>query len=272
MKTQAKGKNRETEIGKRETGAASGNAGIRLNKVLADAGVASRRGADEMITAGKVQVNGVVVRELGVRVGSEDKVVVDGKPIRRKERLRYILLNKPKDTITTTRDEKGRRTVMELVDVPERLYPVGRLDRETTGVLLLTNDGDLAYRMTHPRYEVEREYRVLLDRPITLDDAQRISEGVDIGHGEKSQPCELLLEEDRKNLVIILREGKNREVRRIFKAFDYEVQRLHRLSYGGLTVSGMKRGEWRELNRREVRELEQFLRMKKKSAGRPKTP
>ncbi|MCB0712146.1 MAG: rRNA pseudouridine synthase [Ignavibacteriae bacterium] len=252
MKTQTTGKNRQTETAK---------SGIRLNKVLADAGVTSRRGADEMIAAGRVKVNGNIVRELGTRVVPADRVTVDGKPIQRKERLCYILLNKPKDTITTTQDEKGRRTVVELVDVPERLYPVGRLDRATTGVLLLTNDGELAYRMTHPRYEVEREYRVQLDRPIEVEDARRITEGVDIGMGESSQPCQLFLEEDRRNVVIILKEGKNREVRRIFKAFNYEVKKLHRLSYGGLVVTGIRRGEWRELNRSEVRDLRQRLKL-----------
>ena len=252
MKTQAKRKSGQSETGQGK---------IRLNKALADAGVASRRKADELIAAGRVQVNNRVIKEMGFRVGKGDMVSVDGESIRRGASHRYVLLNKPKDTITTTNDEKGRRTVMELVNARERLYPVGRLDRQTTGVLLLTNDGELAFRMTHPRYEIEREYRVQLDRPIPYGVARRISEGVEIGRGERSQPCQIMLDEDKISLTITLREGKNREVRRMFASQGFKVRRLHRKRYAGLMVTGLKRGEWRELKQGEIRELRQRLKL-----------
>ncbi|MCE2502624.1 MAG: rRNA pseudouridine synthase [Chlorobi bacterium] len=253
MKTQAKRKSGQSETSEGK---------IRLNKALADAGVASRRKADELIAAGRVQVNNKVVRELGFRVSGKDKLRVDGEPVRRDGGYRYILLNKPKDTITTTSDERGRRTVIDLIDSHDRLYPVGRLDRQTTGLLLLTNDGELAFRMTHPRYEIEREYRVQLDRPISFDAARRIAEGVEISRGEQSQPCQVILDDDKINLTVILREGKNREIRRMFAAHGFKVRKLHRRSYAGLKATGLKRGEWRELKRGEVRELRGRLKLR----------
>lgn len=235
---------------------------IRLNKAIADAGIASRRKADELIAAGRVRVNGKVLTELGTQVERSDRIEVDGKLIGNPDRQRYILLNKPKDTITTTKDERGRRTVTDLVGARERLFPVGRLDRNTTGVLLLTNDGDLAFRLTHPRYEIEREYEVVLDKEIALNDARAIAQGVPIGKGEKSQPCYVSVEErERRNVIVVIREGKNREVRRMFESKGYEVKRLNRTSYAGLTYSGLRRGEWRELKRHEVRELRKLVRL-----------
>ena len=240
-------------------GAASKGAeqdGFRINKVLADAGVASRRAADAMIAEGRVQVNGKVVTELGTRVTMTDRVSVDGKIIADPARHVYILLNKPKDTITTTKDERGRRTVLDLVEYHDRIYPVGRLDRNTTGILLLTNDGDLAHRMMHPRYQVERFYEVVLDRPLEQKHAKKIAAGVELDNGDTTQPCDLFVEErDAKHVSILLREGKNREVRRLFEAFDYEVIRLHRSMYAGLTTRGLARGEWRYLTRKELSAL-----------------
>ena len=234
--------------------------GERLNLVISTAGIASRRGADELIAEGRVRVNGRVVTELGTRVLPSDDVTVDGNPVRRSIRKRYVLLNKPKDSITTVKDEYGRRTVIDVIGGKERLFPVGRLDRNTTGVLLLTNDGELANRMTHPRYEVERTYRVKLDRPLDLDDARRVAGGVPIGKGEESGPTFVSVNSrDRSEVEITLHEGKNREVRRIFEAVGYEVKKLSRINYGGLTTTGMGRGEWREMTRAEVRDLRSRL-------------
>lgn len=235
---------------------------IRLNKAIADAGLMSRRKADEMIAAGEVRVNGMVVQELGMQVELSDKIEVRGKLIGNPDRERYILLNKPKDTITTTKDERGRRTVVDLVEAHERLFPVGRLDRHTTGVLLLTNDGDMAYRLTHPSYEIERVYEVVLDKEISLGDARAIAQGVPIGKGETSQPCYLSVEDsNRQNVTVVIREGKNREVRRMFESRDYQVKKLNRVSYAGLTYQGLQRGEWRELKKHEVRELRKRLKL-----------
>lgn len=251
---------RTKKTGSRRVSDSTGSGSERLNKVIAAAGVASRRAADEMIAEGRVRVDGKVVTELGVKVVPSQEVTVDGNPVRRRVKMRYVLLNKPKDSITTVKDEAGRRTVLDVIGAKDRLFPVGRLDRNTTGVLLLTNDGELANRMTHPRYEVERTYRVKLDRPLALDDAQRVASGVDIGRGESSGESFVSVNSrDATEAEITLREGKNREVRRIFEAVGYEVKKLHRLSYGDLTVSGMGRGEWRELRGSEVRDLRNRL-------------
>lgn len=244
-----------------EQRASSGSSsGERLNRVIATAGIASRRGADELIAEGRVRINGRVVTELGTRVHPSDDVSVDGNPVSRSIRKRYVLLNKPKDSITTVKDEHGRRTVIDVIGGKDRLFPVGRLDRNTTGVLLLTNDGELANRMTHPRYEVERTYRVKLDRPLELEDARRIAGGLPIGNGEESGECFVSVSSrDRSEVEITLHEGKNREVRRIFDAVGYDVKKLNRISYGGITTTGMGRGEWRELSRAEVRDLRHRL-------------
>jgi 23S rRNA pseudouridine2605 synthase len=210
-----------------------------------------------------VKINGKVVTELGTRVGPNDRVMVDGKLIGNPERHVYILMNKPKDTITTTSDERGRRTVLDLVDQSARLYPVGRLDRHTTGALLLTNDGDLAHRLMHPRYGIERLYEVGLDRPLSLQDAREIAKGnVDIGQGETTGSCEIFVDErDRRSVQILLREGKNRKVRRLFETFEYVVEKLNRRAYAGLTTRGLARGEWRNLERREIQELKRLVKL-----------
>jgi 23S rRNA pseudouridine2605 synthase len=241
---------------------ASTSDGVRLNKVIADSGVASRRAADEIIREGRVKINGKVVTELGTRVQGNDKVAIDNKQISDPPRHSYILLNKPKDTITTTSDERGRRTVLDLVEYHDRIYPVGRLDRNTTGVLLLTNDGDLSHRLMHPRYGVERLYDVELDKPLENRHARKIAAGVTFENGEETQPCELFVEErDARVLSIQLREGKNREVRRLFEEFGYTVVRLHRSQYAGLTVRGLARGEWRPLDRREISALRRLVKL-----------
>ncbi len=236
------------------------NEGVRLNKAIADAGLASRRAADAMISDGRVTINNRVCTELGVRVGPEDRVAVDGKLIGDPARHIYLLLNKPKDVITTTSDERGRRTVLDLVEVYERIYPVGRLDRNTTGVLLLTNDGALANRLMHPSYGIARIYDVTLDRPIDLRDARQIVEGIELEDGDRTAPCEIEVDDrDRTRVRAMLFEGKNREVRRLFEYFEYEVTRLDRREYAGITTRGMARGEWRRLDRREVSMLRRLV-------------
>lgn len=231
---------------------------IRLNKFLALAGIGSRRSNDELIRSGAVRVNGRPVRELGVKIDPRrDRVTVNGQPVGLGERKVYILFNKPKDCITTVRDEKGRKTVLDYVRVKERVYPVGRLDRNTTGVLLLTNDGELAYALTHPRYEIERVYRVVLDRPIEEADMTRLKKGVRLNDGIATvQAMQLIPGEKKRKLILSLHEGKNREVKRIFEALGYEVTQLDRVAFAGLTAQGLKRGEWRKLTRQEIEYLQ----------------
>lgn len=237
--------------------------GTRLNKVIADAGMASRRAADAMIAEGRVRVNGRVTTELGTRVSPNDQIAVDGKLIGLAERHVYILMNKPKDTITTTSDERGRRTVIDLVDSSARLYPVGRLDRNTTGALLITNDGDLAHRLMHPSYGIERSYEAELDRPLSFADAREIARGgIDLGEGDITGECEVFVDDrDRRHVAIMLREGKNREVRRIFEAFEYDVAKLNRRAYAGLTTRGLARGDWRHLDRNEIADLRRLVQL-----------
>jgi 23S rRNA pseudouridine2605 synthase len=229
--------------------------------VLADAGVASRRAADRLIAEGHVKVNGTVVDELGTKVNPYDKIMVDDKLIGDPERHIYLLLNKPKDTITTTSDERGRKTVLDLVHSEERIYPVGRLDRNTTGALLLTNDGELANRLMHPSYGIERFYNVVLDKPLELKDARAIAAGdIDIGDGDVTGPTEVVVEDkDRTHVQIMLREGKNREVRRLFEHFGYDVIRLDRKMYAGLSTRGLARGDSRRLDRRELSALRRLV-------------
>jgi len=207
-------------------------------------------------------VNGKVITELGSQVTPfQDHVTVNGETISIRARHTYMLLNKPKDTITTTSDEKERRTVMDLIKTNERVYPIGRLDRNTTGVLLLTNDGELTNRLTHPSYEIEREYHVTLDKPLSREHAKAISEGgVDIGDGDITGKAELEVSvKDAKDVVIRIREGKNREVRRIFEKFGYDVEKLDRISFAGITHRGMARGDVRALTGSEVRRLKKLV-------------
>lgn len=235
-----------------------GPGAIRLNKYIASAGIASRRKADELITAGAVTVNGKVITELGSKVKPyEDHIAVHGEPISTRPKYLYLLLNKPKDTIATTNDEKDRTTVLDYVKTEERVYPVGRLDRNTTGVLLLTNDGELTNRLTHPSFEIAREYHVTLDKPLAIDDAKKIAEGgLAIGDGDITGKVEVTLNpKDKREAILLLREGKNREVRRIFESLGYDVEKLDRVRFAGLTHQGMGRGETRSLTNSEVHAL-----------------
>lgn len=234
---------------------------VRLNRAIADAGVASRRKADEFIRQGVVKVNGKVVTELGTKVEIDDMVTVHGEPITRYKHLTYIVLNKPKDVIATSSDEKGRATVFDIVRLKTRLFTVGRLDRNTTGVLLLTNDGDLANMLMHPRYGIVRVYKAVLDKPLRQDHARQIANGIDLDDGP-TQPCQVTIDpSDRTNVMLSIREGRNREVRRIFEHFEYDVKRLDRKEYAGITTRGLARGEYRHLTRDEVFELQRQVKL-----------
>jgi 23S rRNA pseudouridine2605 synthase len=230
---------------------------IRLNKFLASAGIASRRKADELIQSGFVTVNGKRVSELGSKINpSTDKVFVDGKQVAYIDDPLYIVLNKPKDCITTTDDERGRRTVLDLVHVEARVYPVGRLDRDTTGVLLLTNDGELANRLMHPRYEVKKAYEVELDKSLSVEAHGRLRAGVLID-GEKTAPAKVyvLAGSRRKRVGVVIHEGRNRQVRKMLEVLGYNVLKLHRVADGPITADGLARGEWRHLTKREIAAL-----------------
>ena len=232
---------------------------IRLNRYLSLAGVGSRRKNDELILSGVVKVNGKVVQELGVKVDPlTDRVTVQGKPVSIQQKSYYLLFNKPKDCITTLSDERGRTTVMDYVKVRERIYPIGRLDRNTTGVLLLTNDGDLAHALTHPKHEIERVYRVRLERGILDEDLKKLRRGVRLEDGlAVPDRAETIPGTKRTEIVMSLREGKNREVRRMIEALGYDVKNLERIAFAGLTTEGVQRGRWRNLTRTEVNHLRQ---------------
>ena len=224
---------------------------MRLNAYLARAGVASRRKADELIKAGRVTVNGEP-GQLNTFVQARDRVEVDGEPVFAQQ-LNYVLLHKPAGAVTTAHDPQGRPTVVDLVDLPERVVPVGRLDADTTGALLLTNDGPLAHRLAHPRYGVEKVYEVDVDgRP---DDAalRALAEGVELEDGVTAPASVRCLAPGRIELT--LHEGRNRQVKRMLEAVGYPVRRLHRSRYAGLTLEGLEPGAWRELEPSEVRRL-----------------
>lgn len=235
--------------------------GIRLNKYLANAGVASRRAADLLIESGAVQINGKVVTQLGTKVMPGDKVQFGGQTLRQ-EKLRYLLLNKPKGFLTTSEDPFNRRTVMNLVEkaCPERIYPVGRLDRNTMGLLLFTNDGELAKKLMHPKYNIKKIYHVYLDKNLTKNDMLRIAGGLDLEDG-KIIPDSIAYvagADDKKQIGIELHSGKNRIVRRIFEHLGYQVIKLDRVFLAGLTKKDLPRGKWRFLTEKEVNMLKRL--------------
>lgn len=233
------------------------NESIRLNKYMANAGICSRREADEFILQGLVKVNGNVVTELGTKIKHSDVVEYDEKVVAL-ERKCYILLNKPKDCVTTSDDPNGRTTVMDLVKgaCNERIYPVGRLDRNTTGVLLLTNDGDLASKLTHPKYVKKKIYHVWTDHDITEEDMQRIADGIELDDGEiHADAISYANENDRNQAGIEIHSGRNRIVRRIFESLGYHVTKLDRVYFAGLTKKNLPRGRWRYLTQEEVNYL-----------------
>ena len=233
------------------------NEPLRLNKFLANAGICSRREADEFIQAGVVTVNGEVVTELGTKILRTDVVKFHDQPVNIEKKV-YVLLNKPKDYVTTSDDPQQRKTVMDLVKnaCSERIYPVGRLDRNTTGVLLLTNDGDLASKLTHPKYLKKKIYHVYLDKNVTAHDLQQIAEGIQLEDGEiKADDVQYAHPTDKKQVGIEIHSGKNRIVRRIFESLGYRVQKLDRVQFAGLTKKNLKRGDWRYLTEEEVDRL-----------------
>ena len=233
------------------------NEPIRLNKFLANAGICSRREADEFILSGAVTVNGQVVTELGTKVLRTDEVVFHGAPVSLEKKV-YVLLNKPKDYVTTSDDPQQRKTVMDLVKnvCPERIYPVGRIDRNTTGVLLLTNDGDLASKLTHPKFLKKKVYHVFLDKNVDPQDMERIKEGIDLEDGEvHADAIEYCNENDKSQVGVEIHSGKNRIVRRIFESLGYRVVKLDRVQFAGLTKKNLRRGDWRFLTEKEVEML-----------------
>ncbi len=221
---------------------------------MANAGICSRREADEFIQAGAVTVNGEVVTELGTKVMRSDDVKFHGQPVSLEKKV-YVLLNKPKDYVTTSDDPQNRKTVMDLVKdaCPERIYPVGRLDRNTTGVLLFTNDGELASKLTHPKFLKKKIYHVFLDKNVTAHDMQQIAEGIMLDDGEiKADAIEYANENDKSQVGIEIHSGKNRIVRRIFENLGYRVIKLDRVMFAGLTKKNLRRGDWRFLTEKEV--------------------
>ncbi len=229
--------------------------GTRLNKYLANAGVCSRREADKLIANGEVKVNGEVVAEMGFKVQPGDEVRHLGKLLK-KERFKYLLLNKPKDCISTVSDEQGRRTVMDLIDgaCPERVYPVGRLDRNTTGLLLFTNDGDLTKKLTHPSYNVRKTYNVEFEKGVSEEHLNQLVKGVELEDGfSKFDKAEFGENGHNHKIVVVdIHSGKNRIVRRMFEHLGYEVKKLDRVYFAGLTKGKLNRGKWRFLDKKEV--------------------
>jgi 23S rRNA pseudouridine2605 synthase len=232
---------------------------IRLNKFIANSGVCSRREADELIKMGLISVNGKTITELGYKVNPGDEIRHESKVLHAEKPV-YILMNKPKGFLTTTSDPQERKTVMHIIGnaVKERIYPVGRLDRNTTGLLLLTNDGDLADKLMHPSYNAKKIYKVELDRPITKADAQLILEGVQLEEGKAMVDDLAVISDDKRTIGLEIHIGWNRVVRRIFEALNYQVVKLDRSVYAGLDKKDLGRGEWRYLKREELVMLKHY--------------
>lgn len=231
---------------------------MRLNKFLASAGVGSRRKCDDYIVEGRITVNGEVVIKLGSKVDEQkDEVRFDGNPVARRTTLIYILLNKPTGYVTTASDEFNRRTVMDLISLEERVYPVGRLDLESTGLLLMTNDGALTNELIHPRYKIPKTYHVLLNKIIRPVDAYHFERGLMLDD-KKTAPCKLSgirVIDNCSFMEVTIAEGRNRQIRRMFNLLGYEVEELDRIAFGPLNLAGLKRGEWRYLKPSEVEAL-----------------
>jgi pseudouridine synthase len=231
---------------------------VRINRFLASCGIASRRAADQLILDGRVMVNGTVITKPGIMVSpSRDEVIVDGQRFAQPEaRKVYILFNKPRNVITTNSDEKNREMVLDFIDVKERIFPVGRLDRKTTGVILLTNDGTLAHKLMHPSSNVKKEYIAVLAEKFTPNILQQLTGGMRLKDtGEKVSPCKAKILDDGMQVLLSIHEGKNHQVRRMFETLGFEVKRLERVAYAGLQAGELRRGEWRYLSRNEVQEL-----------------
>jgi len=235
---------------------------IRLNKFLASAGVASRRKCDDLIDAGRIKVNREITTKLGLRIDDEkDEVEYDGTVVYPVEKKIYIIVNKPAGFVSTVKDEHDRKTVIDLLPISERIFPVGRLDYESTGVLLLTNDGPLSHRLTHPSYEIDKIYHALLDKVITPKDLYHIEHGIMLDN-KKTHPCkasQVRVYDNCSLLSISIHEGRNRQIRRMFEELEYEVQELDRIRFANIDLSGLKRGEWRHLTKKEIAELKQIV-------------
>jgi len=230
-----------------------------LNKFIAHCGICSRRDAAELVKLGRVKVNNETITEPGHKVSVKDEVRVNGKKVSLARNLVYILLNKPKDYITTTDDPQKRKTVLDLIRIKERIYPVGRLDRNTSGVLLLTNDGELSQKLTHPSHEVKKVYHVTLNRVLDKKDFDRVLKGVDLEDGPASVDVLAYADvKDKTQLGVEIHSGRNRIVRRIFEHLGYDVKNLDRVIFAGLTKKNVERGKWRFLSEKEVRDLKYF--------------
>lgn len=244
---------------------------MRINKFLARSGVASRRTSEKYVQDGRVSVNGKTVTDLATQVDEQRDIVrVDGRTVRPAQKKLYVLLHKPKGVITTVQDERGRKTVMDLVDVNESLFPVGRLDRDTEGLLLLTNDGEMANRLMHPRYQITKTYRVRLDKNFSPADLERLESGIELEDG-MTAPCRVRYYTDELNRVELqIHEGRKRQVRRMFEALDYRIRHLKRVQYGPLHLKGVERGEWRFLKPAEINRLRRATKLYDSSEKRTK--
>lgn len=235
---------------------------IRLNKYLASAGIASRRKCDDYILEGRIKVNGEIVTQLGSRINEDsDQVLFDGEPVRPEIDKKYIILNKPKGVVTTADDPFERNTVIDLIPIKQRIFPVGRLDYDTTGLLLLTNDGPLTNKLIHPKYKIEKIYLVLLNKIIRPVSLYHLKKGIDLD-GKKTAPCkisEIRIIDNCSFLEVVLFEGRNRQIRRMFEAEGYEVVELDRIAFGPLTLTGLSRGSWRYLKKSELTDLKECL-------------
>lgn len=235
--------------------------GMRLNKYVAHCGICSRRQAADLVKSGKISVNGKIQNEPFYQIQKNDLIEYDGKNIRPEKQLVYVLMNKPKNVLTTTSDERGRTTVMDILgeEIKERIYPIGRLDRDTTGLLLLTNDGELAQMLSHPSKKVKKVYQVVLDKPLTKNHLMEIASGIELEDGKALVDSVGFTEEKTKNEVVIeIHIGKNRIVRRIFEHLGYQVEKLDRIFYAGLTKKDLPRGRFRFLTEREIIMLKHF--------------
>jgi len=247
MKSENKKKFSKTKLAKEEA------KGTRLNKFIANAGVCSRREADKLIAAQKIKVNGEIVTEMGYKVAQSDTVIYNGKKLSA-EKFVYILLNKSKGFVTTTKDPHATKTVMDLVKTAseERIYPVGRLDKETTGLLVLTNDGELTQKLTHPSNNIAKIYKATLHRPLSREDQLKLVEGVELEDGESHFDELSILPDDKKEVGVEIHSGKNRIIRRMFEHLDYHVRKLDRVTFAGLTKKDLPRGKYRMLTEKEV--------------------
>ncbi len=234
---------------------------MRLNKYLAHSGIASRRASDTLIQQGHVTVNGVVVQEMGYKVKDKDIVAFKGKTISRVTKMVYILLNKPRNALSTSNDERGRRTVLDIIaeKIPERIYPIGRLDRNTSGLIILTNDGDLTKKLSHPSHKAPKVYIATLDKNLSLKHLEDIRNGITLEDGDiKPDSLHFVDSRSKKDVSIEVHSGRNRLVRRIFEHFGYQVDKLDRTYYVGLTKKNLPRGMYRPLTKEEVRMLKHF--------------